>query len=139
MRPQRPSSRHAQRAGAARARLEPLHRRLNTLLLRSPRWGPQTDVWSLGCVLHELITLKPPFEAQNLRSLVQKVGARNCKGASRVESTVVGRELRTVGRQRAHGAGIEARNLRRLAPVSPPPLLTTGTWCTVPPPRRPDL
>ena len=36
----------------------------------------KSKVWSLGCVLYEMITLRPPFRAQNMEGLFNKV----CKG-----------------------------------------------------------
>ncbi|XP_066562493.1 serine/threonine-protein kinase Nek5 isoform X3 [Amia ocellicauda] len=39
-------------------------------------YNNKTDVWSLGCVLYELCTLKHPFEGSNLRQLVVKI----CRG-----------------------------------------------------------
>ena len=36
----------------------------------------KSDVWSLGCVLYEMITLRPSFRAQNMEGLFNKV----CKG-----------------------------------------------------------
>ncbi|XP_062862399.1 serine/threonine-protein kinase Nek5-like isoform X2 [Trichomycterus rosablanca] len=39
-------------------------------------YNNKTDIWSLGCVLYELCTLKHPFEASSLRQLIIKI----CKG-----------------------------------------------------------
>ena len=31
------------------------------------------DLWSLGCILYTLLTLKPPFESPNVQETLQKV------------------------------------------------------------------
>ncbi|XP_013922060.1 PREDICTED: serine/threonine-protein kinase Nek5 isoform X3 [Thamnophis sirtalis] len=39
-------------------------------------YNNKTDIWSLGCVLYELCTLKHPFEGNNLPQLILKI----CRG-----------------------------------------------------------
>ncbi|KAF7644758.1 hypothetical protein LDENG_00216400, partial [Lucifuga dentata] len=39
-------------------------------------YNNKTDIWSLGCVLYELCTLRHPFEGSNLRRLVGNI----CRG-----------------------------------------------------------
>ena len=40
---------------------------------RDEPYDNKSDVWSLGCVLYEMITLKPPFVAEDMQGLYRKV------------------------------------------------------------------
>ncbi len=39
-------------------------------------YDAKSDVWSIGCILYEMLTLHPPFMANNMQNLFKKV----CKG-----------------------------------------------------------
>lgn len=40
---------------------------------RDQPYDHKSDIWSLGCVLYETITLKPPFRADDMQGLYKKV------------------------------------------------------------------
>jgi NIMA (never in mitosis gene a)-related kinase 1/4/5 len=40
---------------------------------RDQPYDSKSDIWSLGCVLYESITLKPPFRAEDMAGLYKKV------------------------------------------------------------------
>lgn len=42
-------------------------------LCMSKPYNNKTDVWSLGCILYELCTLKHAFDASNLKALAQRI------------------------------------------------------------------
>ncbi|XP_040057970.2 serine/threonine-protein kinase Nek5 isoform X1 [Gasterosteus aculeatus] len=49
---------------------------LSPEICESRPYNNKTDVWSLGCVLYELCTLRHPFEGSSLRQLVGRI----CRG-----------------------------------------------------------
>ncbi|XP_039539072.1 serine/threonine-protein kinase Nek5 isoform X2 [Pimephales promelas] len=53
-------------------------------------YNNKTDIWSLGCVLYELCTLKHPFEGSNLKQLVLRI----CRGRYSPVSQRYSAELR---------------------------------------------
>lgn len=40
---------------------------------RDKPYDSRSDIWSLGCVMHEMICLKPPFRANDMKGLYRKV------------------------------------------------------------------
>lgn len=41
--------------------------------IKETQYNEKTDIWSAGCVLFEIIALRPPFEASNHFALAKKI------------------------------------------------------------------
>ncbi|XP_028991548.1 serine/threonine-protein kinase Nek5-like isoform X2 [Betta splendens] len=63
---------------------------LSPEICESRPYNNKTDIWSLGCVLYELCTLRHPFEGSNLRQLVMKI----CRGRYSPVPNLYSHELR---------------------------------------------
>ena len=52
---------------------------LSPEICQNKKYNQKRDIWSLGCVLYELATMRHAFEAPSMRALIQKV---RCGGVS---------------------------------------------------------
>lgn len=59
-------------------------------ICRGEPYGKKSDIWSLGCILYEMIMLKRPFEASTLPEIFTKI----CKGDYPPIQPTFSRELR---------------------------------------------
>lgn len=41
--------------------------------IKESNYDAKTDIWSLGCVLYEIVSLRPPFQATNHLALAGKI------------------------------------------------------------------
>ena len=41
--------------------------------IKEANYDSKTDIWSLGCVLYEMVALRPPFQATNHLALAKKI------------------------------------------------------------------
>ena len=41
--------------------------------INEAKYDEKTDIWSAGCVLYEMVALRPPFKAADMKGLYKKV------------------------------------------------------------------
>ncbi len=67
-------------------------------IFQNKPYNHKSDVWALGCILYELVTLKHAFDAKNLCGLASKI----TKGRYPPVSEKYSRELRSLIRVREY-------------------------------------
>jgi NIMA (never in mitosis gene a)-related kinase len=53
-------------------------------------YNEKSDIWSLGCILYEMCTLKHPFEAKNQAALMLKIIKGKYESIPRIYSRALG-------------------------------------------------
>ena len=56
---------------------------------RREAYDKKIDIWSLGCILFEMIELKPPFSANTIENLSKKIRRGKYKSASKLYSMAI--------------------------------------------------
>ncbi|BFZ02359.1 hypothetical protein BsWGS_05398 [Bradybaena similaris] len=51
-------------------------------VVQNQAYGEKTDIWALGCILYQMCMLEPPFNSNNMLTLVKKIVAADYKPIS---------------------------------------------------------
>ncbi len=118
-------------------------------MYKRERYDTKVDSWSIGCILFELMTLKPPFLAKNIYDLKEKIfkanyGSLHSVSYTRLMKDVLTQLLNVYPRQRVSlfqilqkpGIQKELKNRNISIPTNPEILNTFYLNCSIPKSRK---
>jgi TolB-like protein/tetratricopeptide (TPR) repeat protein len=97
----------------------------------------RTDVYSLGCVLYEMLAGEPPFAGPTAQAVIMRVMTENARSLSAVRSTVTPQLAATIVQAMAKSPADRFSTSAEFARALESAAVTTASLPSAPAPRRP--
>lgn len=80
-------------------------------ILRTDRYDARADLWSVGTILYELLTNRPPFTGQNPMQLLRNIEKKEVRFPSTISISDGAKHLIEVRRHEPRWAGCRGQNI----------------------------